>query len=47
MHMRGEIPATMQKTAFAKNVLQDVTRGLKTAIAIARAAGIKKSQIVL
>ena len=35
MHMRGN-PATMQKTAFAKNVLQDVTRGLKIASLCAR-----------
>jgi dihydropteroate synthase len=46
MHMRGE-PGTMQKTAFAKNVLQDVTKGLRTSIAVARTAGVAKSQIIL
>jgi dihydropteroate synthase len=46
MHMRGE-PATMQKIAFAKNVLRDVTNGLRASIAIARRAGVSKSQIVL
>src|SRR5712664_2165764 len=30
MHMRGE-PATMQKKPFARNVMKDVTQGLRTA----------------
>src|SRR4029077_2691492 len=46
MHMRGQ-PGTMQNTAFAKNVLQDVTKGLRTSIAVARTAGVAKSQIIL
>jgi dihydropteroate synthase len=46
MHMRGE-PATMQTASFAKNVIQDVTKGLRASLAIALKAGVKKSQIVL
>jgi dihydropteroate synthase len=46
MHMRGE-PTTMQTTSFAKNVLQDVTNGLRASIAVARKAGASKSQILL
>jgi dihydropteroate synthase len=46
MHMRGE-PRTMQKTPFARNVLRDVTAGLRRAAATAHRAGVAKSQIVL
>jgi len=46
MHMRGD-PRTMQKKAFARDVLRDVTTGLKHAAARARRAGVAKSQIVL
>ena len=46
MHMRGE-PRTMQKADFARDVLRDVTRGLRKSVAIAREAGIAKSQIIL
>ena len=46
MHMRGE-PRTMQKTPFARDVLRDVTAGLRRAAATARRAGVAKSQIVL
>lgn len=46
MHMRGE-PGTMQTAPFARNVMQDVTSGLRKAAALARRAGIPKSQIVL
>ena len=46
MHMRGE-PRTMQKKPFARNVMRDVARGLRRAIAFARRAGIAKSQIIL
>ena len=46
MHMRGE-PATMQKKPFARDVLGDVTRGLRHAVTIARRAGVAKSQIIL
>jgi dihydropteroate synthase len=46
MHMRGE-PRTMQKTGFARDVLKDVLQGLKKSVAIARKAGVAKSQIIL
>jgi len=46
MHMRGT-PATMQKKPFARNVLRDVTSGLRKSIAIARKAGVAKSQLIL
>jgi dihydropteroate synthase len=46
MHMRGE-PATMQKGPFARDVMQDVTKGLRASISKARAAGVPKSQIVI
>ena len=46
MHMRGE-PRTMQKKPFARNVLRDVTAGLRRAVRLARQAGIPKSQIIL
>jgi dihydropteroate synthase len=46
MHMRGE-PRTMQKKPFARNVLREVVTGLRQAVAIARRAGVAKSQIVL
>lgn len=46
MHMRGE-PATMQKKPFARDVLRDVTQGLRQAVAIARRAGVAKSQMIL
>jgi dihydropteroate synthase len=46
MHMRGE-PRTMQKEPFAKNVLRDVTSGLRRSIAEARRAGVPKSQIIV
>jgi dihydropteroate synthase len=46
MHMRGE-PATMQKGPFARDVMKDVTHGLRASIAVARKAGVGKSQIVI
>ena len=46
MHMRGN-PRTMQKQPFARDVLRDVTAGLRRAMAIARRAGVPKSQIVI
>jgi dihydropteroate synthase len=46
MHMRGE-PRTMQKLPFARDVMRDVTAGLRRAAALARRAGIAKSQIIL
>jgi dihydropteroate synthase len=46
MHMRGK-PRTMQKGPFAKDVVRDVLTGLRHAIAMARRAGVAKSQIVI
>ncbi len=46
MHMRGE-PRTMQKQPFARDVVRDVAAGLRRAVALARRAGVAKSQIVL
>jgi dihydropteroate synthase len=46
MHMRGE-PRTMQKKAFARDVMKDVTQGLRAAISQARRAGVRKSQIIV
>src|ERR1700723_117928 len=46
MHMRDE-PPTMQKKPFAPSVLRDVASGLRSAIVIARRAGVPKSQIVI
>ena len=46
MHMRGR-PRTMQKLPFARNVLADVTRGLRDALARARKAGLPRSQLIL
>lgn len=46
MHMRGE-PRTMQKLPFARNVMHDVTQGLRHAVATARRAGVAKRQIIL
>jgi dihydropteroate synthase len=46
MHMRGN-PLTMQNGPFARDVWQDVQGGLRRSIAIARKAGVARSQIVL
>jgi len=46
MHMQGE-PATMQKAPFARDVMKDVSSGLRASIAVARKAGVRKSQIVI
>jgi dihydropteroate synthase len=46
VHMRGE-PATMQKGPFARDVMKDVTQGLRASVAWARKAGVPKSQIIL
>ena len=46
MHMRGE-PATMQKGPFARDVMKDVTQGLRASISKARGAGVRKSQIII
>lgn len=46
MHMRGQ-PDTMQKKPFSRDILENVTRGLREALARARKAGVKDSQIIL
>lgn len=46
MHMRGE-PRTMQKAPFARNIVREVARDLRRALALARRAGVPKSQIIL
>jgi dihydropteroate synthase len=46
MHMRGR-PRTMQRRPFARAVLRDVLSGLRAALARARKAGLRKSQIIL
>jgi dihydropteroate synthase len=46
MHMRGE-PRTMQTGPFTKDVVRDVTQGLRKSIALAQKAGVPKSQIIL
>jgi dihydropteroate synthase len=46
MYMRGE-PRTMQKAPFARNVLADVTKGLRHSLATARKAGVAETQMVI
>jgi dihydropteroate synthase len=46
MHMRGR-PKTMQKQPFARDVMKDVTQGLRDAVARARRAGIARSRLIL
>jgi dihydropteroate synthase len=46
MHMRGE-PRTMQAGRFARDVMKDVMQGLRGSVAIARKAGVGKTQIVV
>jgi dihydropteroate synthase len=46
MHMRGE-PRTMQAGPFARDVMKDVMQGLRRSVAVARKAGVAKSQIIL
>jgi dihydropteroate synthase len=46
MHMRGD-PRTMQKGPFARDVVKDVTQGLRKSLTVARKAGVAKSQIIL
>ena len=46
MHMRGT-PSTMQEGPFAREVLSDVSTGLRAAAGRATRAGIAKSRIVL
>ena len=46
MHMRGT-PRNMQKRPFARDILRDVTAGLRAAVARARKAGLKREQLIL
>ncbi len=46
MHMRGR-PRTMQKLPFAREVVADVSKGLREAVARARQAGLAASQLIL
>ena len=46
MHMRGE-PRTMQRGPFARDVMSDVAGGLRESVAMARKAGVAKTQIIL
>jgi dihydropteroate synthase len=46
MHMRGT-PRTMQKRPFARDVLRDVTSGLRAAVVRARQLGVPRSQLIL
>lgn len=46
MHMRGR-PRTMQKGPFARDVVRDVSSGLREALRRAQRAGIARSQILV
>jgi len=46
MHIRGE-PRTMQAGPFARDVVKDVMQGLRRSVAVARKAGVARSQMVL
>jgi dihydropteroate synthase len=46
MHMRGE-PKTMQEGPFARDVMRDVTAGLRASARKAMQAGVPRSRIVL
>src|ERR1700729_3867521 len=46
MHMRGT-PQTMQEAPFARDVIRDVTTGLRLSLAKALNAGVAKSRIVI
>jgi dihydropteroate synthase len=46
MHMRGE-PRSMQQGPFARDAIKDVLQGLRKSLAVARKAGVAKSQIIL
>jgi len=46
MHMRGT-PYTMQELPFARNVVRAVMAGLRDSVAVARRAGVARSQIIL
>ena len=46
MHMRGT-PKSMHKGPFARDVIRDITQGLRASIAVASRAGIHKSKLLL
>jgi dihydropteroate synthase len=46
MHMRGT-PRTMQKRPFAREVIRDLTAGLRQSVTQALKAGVSRSQIVV
>lgn len=46
VHMRGE-PQTMQKGPFARDVMRDLTKGLRDALRRAGRAGIQSSRIMV
>jgi dihydropteroate synthase len=46
MHMRGT-PQTMQQAPFARDVIRDVTAGLRRSLTKARNAGVAKSRLVI
>lgn len=46
MHSRG-LPRTMQQQPFARDVLRDVTGGLRRSMALACRAGVARAQIVI
>ncbi|HEV7966386.1 MAG TPA: dihydropteroate synthase [Candidatus Acidoferrales bacterium] len=46
MHMRG-MPQAMQRGPFARDVMRDVTAGLREAMARAKRAGLAKTQLLL
>ena len=46
MHMRGE-PRTMQRGPFARDVVRDVSGGLRVCVRKAQEAGVRQSQIIL
>ena len=46
MHMRGT-PQTMQQGPFARDVIRDIMRGLREAVARAKSGGLSKAQLLL
>jgi dihydropteroate synthase len=46
MHMRGT-PRTMQEAPFARDVIRDVSSGLRRSVALALKAGVAKSRLVV
>src|SRR5271154_2574411 len=46
MHMRGT-PETMQNAPFARDVMRDVSAGLRRSVALALQAGVARQQIVI